>query len=129
MRGDEPSESRSIQAELVRKWLTGSDSMSGPEEGWDERAGRRLLKGKFLHPLWLWEVRRNLEEEAAEGDVGRGPLRGGGAGSHETQAGSGEGSRASCCPWALTVPSGFAGDAVRVERIQVPDGAAGNIHA
>lgn len=73
--------------------------MSCPEEWWDEHAGRCLLKGKFLHPPppppWLWEVRRNLEEEAAEGDVGHEPLREEwGAGSHETQVGSGEGSPA-----------------------------------
>lgn len=39
-----------IQADLERVWLADSDSMSCPEEGWDEHAGRRLLKGKFLHP-------------------------------------------------------------------------------
>ena len=101
MRGDEPPVSGGIQAELVRKWLAGSDSMSCPEDGWDEHAGRHLLKGKFLHPLWLWEVRRNLEEEAAEGDVGHEPLREEqGTGSHETQAGSGEGS------WAALLPLG-----------------------
>ena len=88
-----------IQADLERVWLAGSDSMSCPEEGWDEHTGRGLLKGKFLHAPWLWEVRRNLEEEAVEGDVGHEPLREEwGAGSHETQAGSGEGSPAALLP-------------------------------
>lgn len=85
----------------------------------------------MCNPLWLWEVRRNLEEKAAEGDIDHEPLREErGAGSHETQAGSGEGSWAALLPLGPhSVPSGFAGDAVRVERIQVPVGAAGNLHA
>ena len=78
--------------------------MSCPEDGWDEHAGRHLGKGKFLHCLWLWEVRRNLEEKAAEGDIDHEPLREErGAGSHETQAGSGEGAGQLCCPWAITL--------------------------
>ena len=99
MRDDEPPVSGGIQAELVRIWPAGSDSMSCPEDGWDEHAGRHLGKGKFLHSLWRWEVRRNLEEKAAEGDIDHEPLREErGAGSHETQAGSGEGAWQPCCP-------------------------------
>lgn len=45
-----------------RSWQTESCL----EEGWDESAGRCLLKGKFLNPLWLGrseEILRRIPQE------------------------------------------------------------------
>lgn len=81
-------------------------------------------------PPVAWEVRRNLEEDPAGGDLVQEPVRESRVRAATTlRWGLGRGARAAVLPLGPhSVPSRFAGAAVRVAMVQVPAGTAENLY-